>query len=229
MLHRLRAAMVRPGRDRLSGVVEMDDTLLGGVRPGGKGGRTLGEKILVGVAIERRKPRGFGRCRLAVLPDASTESLGAFLAAHVEPGSTVVTDGWQPYKGALQGTYGHERYVAPGRLPTSCSLVCIASPACSTAGSSPPTRARSKAIMSRGISMSSASASTGGHRAPGACSSTACSSKPSRASPCHTDPWSSTRSPEPAPQAVDGALVTPRPRSRCRQQNAFGVKQSEHA
>lgn len=116
MLHRLRSAMIRPGRDRLSGVVEMDETLLGGVRPGGKGGRTPGEKILVGVSIERRKPRGFGRCRLAVLPDASTESLAAFLAAYVEPGSTVVTDGWQPYKGALAGTYGHERYVAPGRL-----------------------------------------------------------------------------------------------------------------
>ena len=116
MLHRLRSAMARPGRDRLSGVVEMDETLLGGVRPGGKGGRTPGEKILVGVAIERRKPRGFGRCRLAVLPDASTESLAAFLAAYVEPGSTVVTDGWQPYKGALADVYGHERYVAPGRL-----------------------------------------------------------------------------------------------------------------
>jgi len=116
MLHRLRSAMVRPGRDRLCGVVEMDETLLGGVRPGGKGGRAPGEKILVGVGIERGKPRGFGRCRLAVLPNASTESLAAFLAAHVEPGSTVVTDGWQPYKGALAGTYIHERYVAPGRL-----------------------------------------------------------------------------------------------------------------
>ena len=116
MLHRLRQAMVRPGRDRLSGVVEMDETMIGGVRPEGKGGRTPGEKILVGIGIERRKPRGFGRCRLAVLPDASTESLAAFLAAYVEPGSTVVTDGWQPYRDALGGTYDHERYVAPGRL-----------------------------------------------------------------------------------------------------------------
>ena len=116
MLHRLRSVLVRPGRERLNGIVEMDETLLGGVRPGGKGGRTPGEKILVGVGIEHRKPRGFGRCRLAVLPDASTESLGAFLAAYVEPGSTVVTDGWQPYRGALAGTYEHERYVAPGRL-----------------------------------------------------------------------------------------------------------------
>jgi transposase-like protein len=116
MLHRLRSVLVQPGRERLNGIVEMDETLLGGVRPGGKGGRTPGEKILVGVGIEHRKPRGFGRCRLAVLPDASTESLGAFLAAYVEPGSTVVTDGWQPYRGALAGTYEHERYVAPGRL-----------------------------------------------------------------------------------------------------------------
>ena len=86
MLHRLHQAMVRLGRDRLCGVVEMDETLLGGVRPGGKGGRTPGEKTLVGVAIERRKPKGFGRCRLAALPDASTELLATVLAAYVEPG-----------------------------------------------------------------------------------------------------------------------------------------------
>lgn len=116
MLHRLRSVLVRPGRERLSGTVEMDETFLGGVKPGAKGGRTPGEKVLVGVAVERKEPRGFGRCRLAVLPDAATPSLAEFLADHVEPGSTVVTDGWQPYRGALAGNYTHERYVAPGAL-----------------------------------------------------------------------------------------------------------------
>lgn len=115
MLHRLRAAMVRPGRDRLSGVVEMDETLLGGVTPG-KRGRTPGAKVLVGIGVERREPKGFGRCRLAVLPDASTSSLSVFLADHVKPGSTVVTDGWPPYGPVLKGSYTHDRHVAPGEL-----------------------------------------------------------------------------------------------------------------
>jgi len=115
MLHRLRAVMVRPGRDRLTGTVEMDETLIGGVTPG-KRGRTPGAKVLVGVAVERKEPRGFGRCRLSVLPDASAPSLRTFLADHVEPGSTVVTDGWPPYTPALAGGYSHERHVAPGEL-----------------------------------------------------------------------------------------------------------------
>ena len=93
MLHRLRAAMVRPGRDRLIGTVEIDETLIGGVTPG-KRGRTPGAKVLVPWSARSRG--GFGRCRLAVLPDASACSLRTFLADHVEPGSTVVTDSWPP-------------------------------------------------------------------------------------------------------------------------------------
>lgn len=115
MLHRLRAAMVRPGRDRLTGTVEVNETLIGGVTPG-KRGRTPGAKVLVGIAIECKESKGFGRCRLAMLPDASAPSLKVFLADNVEPGSAVVTDGWPAYKPALAGLYTHERHVAPGEL-----------------------------------------------------------------------------------------------------------------
>ena len=34
MLHRLRSVLVRPGRDRLTGVVEVDETYIGGEEPG---------------------------------------------------------------------------------------------------------------------------------------------------------------------------------------------------
>jgi hypothetical protein len=51
----------------------------------------------VGCAVERKYPKGFGRIRMAALPDASAVSLSAFLADHVEPGATVVTDGWSAY------------------------------------------------------------------------------------------------------------------------------------
>jgi transposase-like protein len=114
MLHRLRSVLVRPGRDRLSGTVEVDETYAGGADPALRGGRAKGKKSLVGVAVERREPGGFGRCRMAVLADASTESLRAFLTDHVEEGSSVVTDGWQPYRRATAGLYTHERLVVPG-------------------------------------------------------------------------------------------------------------------
>ena len=110
MLHRLRSVLVRPGRDRLSGTVEVDETYIGGEEPGLRGGRAKGKKSLVGIAVERQIPTGFGRARMAVLPDATTESLGSFLTDHVEPGSTVVTDGLQAYRGAMKD-YTHERIV----------------------------------------------------------------------------------------------------------------------
>jgi hypothetical protein len=73
MLHRLRCALVRPGRERLSGVVEMDETVVGGFEPGLTGGRSRGhKKSLVAVAVERNEPRGLGRCRMAPIPDASS-------------------------------------------------------------------------------------------------------------------------------------------------------------
>jgi transposase-like protein len=115
MLHRLRSVLVRPGRERLTGVVEVDETYLGGEEPGLRGGRAKGKKLLVGIAVERVQPRGLGRCRMAVLPDARTDTLRAFLADHVEEGATVITDGWQPYRQATAGRYLHQRQPGAGR------------------------------------------------------------------------------------------------------------------
>jgi transposase-like protein len=119
MLHRLRSVLVRPGRERLTGVVEVDETYLGGEEPGLRGGRAKGKKLLVGIAVERRHPRGLGRCRMAVLPDAKTGTLRAFLADHVEEGATVITDGWQPYRQATAGRYVHQRQPGAGREATT--------------------------------------------------------------------------------------------------------------
>lgn len=108
MLHRLRAVLVRPGRDRLTGTVEVDETYFGGAEPGLRGGRQKGKKVLVGVAVELREPRGFGRCRIGVLTDASATSLGRFVTENVEPGSTLVTDGWSSYAPAVPDHYVHK-------------------------------------------------------------------------------------------------------------------------
>ena len=108
MLHRLRAVLVRPGRDRLAGTVEVDETYIGGEEPGLRGGRAKGKKSLVGVAVEVKEPRGYGRARMAILADGSAASLHRFVTEHVEPGSRVITDGWQGYRGIDKLGYLHE-------------------------------------------------------------------------------------------------------------------------
>jgi len=108
MLHRLRSVLVRPGRERLRGEVEVDETYIGGEEPGLRGGRQKGKKALVAVAVERKQPRGFGRCRMVPIPDASAETLRRFLVENVEPGARVITDGWAAYPGATKDLYLHE-------------------------------------------------------------------------------------------------------------------------
>jgi transposase-like protein len=109
MLHRLRSVLVRPGRDRLVGIVEVDETYLGGEEPGLRGGRARGKKVLTGIAVEVQEARGFGRCRMRPLADASAASLHAFVKDHVESGATVITDGWQGYRGLEKQGYIHDR------------------------------------------------------------------------------------------------------------------------
>ncbi len=93
----------------MAGVVEVDETYIGGLEAGLPGGRARGKKVLTGIAVEVREPRGFGRCRMAPLADASAASLHAFVTDYVEPGATVITDGWQGYRGLEKLGYVHDR------------------------------------------------------------------------------------------------------------------------
>ena len=83
-LHKLRRATARPGRDRLAGEIEADETDVGGPEEG-KRGRQVESKAIVAVAAEQRG-RGIGRIRLRRVKDVSAESLLAFLQDAVEPG-----------------------------------------------------------------------------------------------------------------------------------------------
>jgi hypothetical protein len=109
MLHRLRQVLVRPGRDRLAGRAEVDETYIGGEEPGLRGGRARGKKALVGVAVEVREPRGYGRCRMEIVRDGPAASLHPFVTRHVEPGATVITDAWMGYHGLAGLGYAHRR------------------------------------------------------------------------------------------------------------------------
>jgi transposase-like protein len=105
-LHKMRRAMVRPGRDRLEGVVEMDETYVGGAKPGKRGRGALG-KALVAVAVEDKGDAGMGRIRLVVIPDASQESLVTFATKTVVSGSTIRTDDWPGYGTLPKVGYPH--------------------------------------------------------------------------------------------------------------------------
>ncbi len=96
ILQRFRVAMVRAERTRLSGQVEVDETLVGGVKHGGKRGRGAIKAVVV-VAIEVLEPKGFGRVRMRRVSGASGSSLLTFVCDAVAPGSTVHTDGWRGY------------------------------------------------------------------------------------------------------------------------------------
>ena len=112
-MHKLRRAMVRPGRDLLSGCVEVDESYVGGEEEGAVG-RYTEKKALVVIAIEVLDPKGFGRVRLRRIADASGASLTPFVQDVVSPGSTVVTDGWQGYNSLEKLGYSHERRVIAG-------------------------------------------------------------------------------------------------------------------
>jgi len=105
-LHKLRRAMVRQGRDRLSGLVEMDETFIGGERSG-KRGRGAEGKTLVLIAAEQAE-KGVGRIRLLPIADAAGETLKDATLQMVEPGSTLRTDGWDGYNLLTKHGYIHE-------------------------------------------------------------------------------------------------------------------------
>ena len=118
-LHRLRRAMVRPGRELLSGDVEVDETFLGGVR---KGGKAKQNKMIVMIAAEARG-EGVGRIRLGQVPTLEADDLGAFVKASVMPGSKVVTDGWPSYRPLARAGYRHAPMVLTGHGREASSVM----------------------------------------------------------------------------------------------------------
>jgi len=104
-LHKFRRAMVRPDRDHLSGIIEVDESYVGGEEAGVVGRRSL-KKAIVAIAVEAKGSR-IGRIRLRRVQDVSGASLGAFVSDVVVPGSTIQTDGWGGYRGLKGLGFNH--------------------------------------------------------------------------------------------------------------------------
>ena len=102
-LHKLRRAMVRPERDRLSGWVEVDETMVGGLEEG-VSGRQTAKKAWVVIAAQADGV-GTGRIRMKMIKDCSACNLHAFVEDCIEPGSLIHTDGWQGYAGLEKKGY----------------------------------------------------------------------------------------------------------------------------
>jgi transposase-like protein len=112
-LHKLRRAMVRPGRERLRGRVELDETQVG-TEEDDNTDELAKLKVLVVIAAEE-DGRGMGRIRMARIPEASRSALHAFVQQTIEPGSIVHTDGRLAYRGLDRLGYGHEVTVLQGQ------------------------------------------------------------------------------------------------------------------
>ena len=114
LLHKLRRAMVRSGRDQLSGTVEVDETYIGGEKPG-KRGRGAGGKALVLIIVQLVK-NVIGRVRLAHVPDASADSLEPAVKMATTIGSRVRSDGWIGYAGLNKLGYKHKVVRSSGTI-----------------------------------------------------------------------------------------------------------------
>lgn len=123
MLHRLRRAMIRPGRERLHGVVEVDEAFVG------RSVSTTGPAVkrrkqhtnqqdlrhtIVAIAVEIKTTKGFGRIRLRRIADTSASSVLPFVKESIEPGAIVHTDGSQAYRSLPKHGYRRMRTVMHG-------------------------------------------------------------------------------------------------------------------
>jgi hypothetical protein len=138
LLHKLRAAMVRPDRDRIGGayVVEVDEAEVGGETRGEGRGVHHMATVVGAVEVRRGKPeeverkrkrqrkhekgkpvRGetyAGRLRLRQVPNRGALALSTFVQESVAPGTMVITDGWQGYDPLRKLGYDHQKAIIGG-------------------------------------------------------------------------------------------------------------------
>ena len=123
MLHRLRRAMIRHGRERLQGVVEVDESFIGRSPPNKVrdtkqkqqlANKREAQRSIVMIAVEIKQPKGFGRIRLQRVTDKSETAVLPFVLESIEPGSIIRTDGSEAYRKLARHGYRREKTVMLG-------------------------------------------------------------------------------------------------------------------
>jgi len=160
-LRKLRSVMIRNGRERLGGRVEVDETYVGGQKKGTRGRGAEG-KTLVLVAVEGIDKEKLGRVRFRCVETIDQETANAFVRDYVEEGSTIVTDGLSAYDKLKSIGFDHRPHVLKtgGRLLIRNLPTCISSSPCSNAGLGALTRGPLLPLTSRHTSMNLPFAST---------------------------------------------------------------------
>ena len=98
MLHKIRSALHHRPEFLLTGLVEADESYLGGAVSGGPRGRGAPNKTLIAGAVEQRE-HSAGSLRLTVVPQASRDELGPFVRGVINAAeATVLTYGWTAYE-----------------------------------------------------------------------------------------------------------------------------------
>ena len=105
-LHKLRRTMVRPDRERLAGIVEVDQSFIGGKTAGQRGPST--DKVPVTIAVERDEENRIGRIRLENADRPGSAEMIEFTTEIAEPGSIIRTDGANLWRRLPELGYTHE-------------------------------------------------------------------------------------------------------------------------
>lgn len=120
LLHRLRRGMVRTDREPLEGVVEADETYIGGPAKDYKGRGVIhaSNKSLVVGAVEiktylkkSKREEKAGRLRIQVIKSATAEQIKKFLNTNVKIGSSIKSDGWRSYSSDVMRGYQHVKQI----------------------------------------------------------------------------------------------------------------------
>lgn len=178
-LQKLRSVMIRSGRERLVGRVEVDEAFVGGQKEGTRG-RGADGKTLVLVAVEGDARKRLGRVRFRCVAAINRETVEAFVRDYVEPSTKVVTDGLGVYDKLEAAGFSMPLMLSPQveTLRFNNLTMSIWSSPCSSVGWAALTKGRSPLFICRPTLTSSRSVSTAVSRNIVACSSTASSSKP---------------------------------------------------
>jgi hypothetical protein len=126
ILHKLRDAMVRPGRDKIGSEwpIELDVVFVGGKTRSGVQGKTNQVPVVIAVEIRRQETRDgstnkvikralAGRIRMQQLPNKTAAAVDQFVSDCIAPGARIVSDDGKEFTNLVN--LGFEHHPVPMR------------------------------------------------------------------------------------------------------------------